>query len=222
MGKQSNRRKSNRFQWTATSITNNGMSVSRKAGITLEQATLAAALMMALTANDVNAAMSLSIEIERQGASIFEFEVETKGPDGFSKRGLVQLAFEFSQEAVILWISQKAIDDDAWPDSGFLRRLPDQLEILAVNSLEHRITSKVIRLLADRVTKELVTDVCCKGIGSFDDVEMIWSVLPKRTLAIFHEGVAFHLSQMEKADLVAATATPAAPVNGARSTSNRL
>ncbi len=222
MGKQSNRRKSNRVQRTATSITTNGMSVSRSAGITLEQALLTAALLKALTANDVKAAMSLSIEIERQGASIFEFEVETTGPNGFGKRGLVQLAFEFSQEAVVLWISRKALDDGAWPNSGFLRSLPELLENLEENSLEHQITAKVIRLLAYRITKKLVTDVRFKGIGSFDDVEMIWNVLPERTKAIFHEGVAFNLAQLERGDLVEATATPAASVNGTRSTSNRL
>jgi len=222
MGKQSNRRKSNRIQRTATSIATNGMTVSRQAGITMEQAALAAALMMALTVNDVNAAMKLSSEIELAGASIFDFEFNMVTFDANAQSRLVEIAWFHAQEQAILWISQKALDVGAWQTSPFLRTLPALLEILAEDWPSHHLAAKAVRLMADRLAKEIVNDLRSDGIVNFDGVERFWDHVPPKTQAIFQECFAAHLSEIEKAQLVAATATPAATVNGTRSTSNRL
>lgn len=222
MGKQSNRRKSNGVQLTATSITTDGMTVSRQAGITMEQAALAAALMMALTVNDVNAAMNLSSEIELAGASIFDFEfnVATFGANAQSR--LVEIAWFNNYEQVVLWISQKALDDGEWQKSPFLRMVPALLEILAEDWPTYQPAAKAVRLMANKLTKEIVTDLRSDGIVNFDGVERFWDHVPPKTQVIFQECFASHLSQMEKAQLVETTATPAASVNGTRSTSNRL
>jgi hypothetical protein len=222
MGKQSNRRKSNRIQRTATSIATNGMTVSRLAGITMEQAVLAAALMMALTVNDVNAAKKLAMQIELAGASIFDFEFNMFRCGGSAKSGLVETAWFHSQEQSILWIAQKALDDGVWETTPLLKTLPALLEIFTDDWPSHHLAEKAVRLMADMLTKQIITELRSDGIVNFDGVERFWDHVPPKTQVIFQECFAAHLSKMEKSQLVAATATPAATVNGPCSTSNRL
>lgn len=222
MGKHSNRRKSNRIQRTATSVTTKGMTVSRQAGITMEQAALAAALMMALTVNDLNAAMTLSNEIESTGVSIFDFEINIAATGANNQLRLLEMAWLHDHEQVILWITQKALDDGLWQKTRFLMMLPTLMEQYSEDSPTSRLAVKAVRLMANRVTKQVITELRSDGIVNFDGVERFWDHVPPKTQAIFQDCFASHLSQLEKADLVAATVAPVMSANGTRSTSNRL
>jgi hypothetical protein len=198
------------------------MTVLREAGVTMKQAALAGGVLVALITNNVQLARQLSIEIEQTGASVFEFEFKSPALGTSEKRQVVDVAWHYGHEQAVMWISQKALDDGAWQTTPLLRILPIVLE-KATNGLpRHQLAAKTIRLLADKLTKEIVTDLPSDSIVNFDGVERFWDHLPPRTQAIFQECFASHLSQMEKAQLVKTTATPAASVNGTRSTSNRL
>jgi hypothetical protein len=222
MGKQSNRRKSKGFHQTATSITMDDMTISREAGVTMKQAALAAGVMAALMINDVQTAKQVSIEVEQSGASIFEFEFRLPAFGGRKKRRLVEVAWQSGEEQAMLWISQKALDDGAWQTTELLRMLPSFLEMSADDLPTHQLAAKTIRLSADKLTKEMITGLISAGIVNFDGIERFWDHVPPKTRVIFQECFASHLSQIEKAQLVAATATRAASVNSTRSTSNRL
>lgn len=222
MGKQSNRKKSIRIEQTANSITTAGMKVSRQAGITMAQAALAAALMMALTVNDLNAAMKLSNEIESTGVSIFDFEINMAATGVNNELRLLEIAWLHDHEQVILWITQKALDDGVWQKTRFLMMLPTLMEKYSEDSPTSRLAVKAVRLMANRVTKQVITELRSDGIVNFDGVERFWDHVPPKTQAIFQECFAAHLSEIEKAQLAAATATPAATLNDSRSTSNRL
>lgn len=222
MGKQSNRRKSIGVQLTATSITTGDMTVSREAGVTMKQAALAAGVMVALMTNSVQTARELSTLIEQTGVSVFEFEFKSPVLGTSEKCQLVDVAWRYGQEQAVLWISQKALDDGAWQTTRLLRILPTVLEMATKGLPRHQLAAKTIRLLADKLTKEIVTDLRSDGILNFDGVERFWDHVPPQTQAIFRECFTSHLSQWEKAQLVEATATPAVSVNGTLSTSNRL
>lgn len=205
MGKKTNCRKSKGLLRTATSVSVDGMTVTREAGITVKQASMAAAAMLALKLNNVNIAQAMADEIEQTGASIFDFEIDTPGVENSVKQGLIAFAWESGNEAALLWISQKALDDKVWKNIPLLRALPNWLEQFDEGSVEYLLATKVIRLLADKITKGIAVKT-----PFVEGVEQMWGHLPVRTINIFSTCFALHVSQIERTGLAAEIAAPAA------------
>lgn len=205
MGKKSNCRKSKGWLQTATSVRANGITITREAGITVKQASMAAAAMLAINLNDVNLVKAMADEIEQTGASIFDFEIDTTGIANSVKQGLVEFAWHSGNEAALLWISQKALDDNAWKNIPFLRALPNWLEHFDEGSVEYRLATNVIRLFADKITKKVAVNP-----QFVDGVERSWGHLAPRTRNIFSTCLAINLSQTERIGLEAEIAAPAA------------
>ena len=218
MGKKSNCRKSKGLLRTATSVTVDGMTITREAGINVKQASLAAAAMLALDLNDVSIAKAMAAAIEQTGASIFDFEIDTSGIGNSVKQGLVEFTWQSGNEAALLWISQKALDDNAWRNIPFLRRLSHWLEQFDEGSAEYLLATKVIRLLADKITKKAAAKP-----QFVEGVEQTWGHLPARTRNIFSTCLAINVSQFERTGLEAEIAAPAAgAANAAVLTTRRL
>ncbi len=205
MGKKSNCKKSKGLLRTATSVTADGMTVTREAGITVEQASMAAAAMLAINLNDVNLAKAIAHVIEKTGASIFDFEIDTPGIGNSVKQGLVAFAWQTGNEAALLWISQKALDDNAWKNIPILRTLPSWLEQFDEGSVEYRLATKVIRLFADKITKKIAANP-----QFVEGIEQTWGHLPVRTRNLFSTCLAINVSQIERTGLEAEIAAPAA------------
>jgi hypothetical protein len=202
---KSNCRKSKGLVQTATAVTANGMTITREAGITVKQASMVAAVILALNLNNVNLAKAMADEIEQTGASIFDFEIDTSGIGNSVKQGLVAFAWQTGNEAALLWISQKALDDNAWKNIPFLRTLPNWLEQFDEGSVECRLATKVIRLLADKITKKVAANT-----HFVDGAEQSWGHLPVRTRNLFSTCLAINVSQIERTGLEAEIAAPAA------------
>jgi hypothetical protein len=204
MGKKSNCRKSKGLVQTATSVTANGMTITREAGITVKQASVAAAVMLALNLNDVNLAKAMADVIEQTGASIFDFEIDASGIGNSVKEGLFELTWHSRNEAALLWISQKALDDNAWKNIPLLRMLPHLLELFDEGTVENRLATKVIRLHADKITKKVAANI---QFG--EGIEQSWAHLPVRTRNLFSTCLAINVSQIERTALEAEIAAPA-------------
>jgi hypothetical protein len=198
MSKKSNCRKSKGLVQTATSVTVDGLTITREEGITVKQASLAAAAMLALNLNDVNLAKAMADAIEQTGASIFDFGIETPGVDNLGKQGLVGFAWQSGNEAALLWISQKAFDDKAWKKIPQLTNLPNWLELFDEDSVEYRLATEVIRQVADKITKKIAVDT-----QFVEGVEQTWGHLPVRTRNLFSTCLAINVSQIERTGLEA-------------------
>ena len=205
MGKKSNCRKSKGLVQTATSVTANGMTITREAGITVQQASMAVAVMLAFNLNDVNLAKAMADVIEQTGASIFDFEIDTPGIGNSVKQGLVAYAWQTRNEPALLWISQKALDDKAWKNIPLLRALPNCLQQFDEGSVEYRLATNVIRLFADKITKKIAANP-----QLVEGIEQTWGHLPVRTRNLFSTCLAINVSQIERTGLEAEIAAPAA------------
>jgi len=203
MGKKSNCRKSKGLLRTATSVTDDGMTITREAGITAEQASMALIVIWAISLNEVNLAKAMADVIEKTGASIFDFEIHHTGIENSVKKGLVEFAWQTGNEAALLWISQKALVDNAWKNIPLLRDLPYMLEQFDEGSVEYRLATEVVRLFADMVTKGIA-----KQNTHF--VEQTWRGFPMRTRNLFSTCLAINVSQIERTRLEATIAAPAA------------
>jgi hypothetical protein len=117
-----------------------------------------------------------------------------------------------------LWISQKALDDNAWKNIPLFRMLPHLLELFDEGTVEYRLATKVIRLLADKITKKVAAKI---QFG--EGIEQTWAHLPVRTRNLFSTCLAINVSQIERTALEAEIAAPAAgAANAVVSTTCRL